>query len=474
MKRRQMAETLLSALFFFSACSGLFVVHTAFANEADEEVLYLADVRFENLDSDFLNEKKARKTVRLTPGQRLSPEIGNQAAWRLMEAYRIRYHYQPVVRWSAVSADRAGFADLVFSVEAGPRGKVATVYFSGNKALRSSVLRAGLGVLPQTGFWARTLGRDVFRIETLEQDRKTILRTYQEQGFTRAEVGAPVIHPAGPGRLRIEWPIRMEGPQFRVGKLDIQSDIPFPRARGLSALSLRLGARFDILRMEESAASLTGLLRENGYPFAEVKAQAELDDARGLAYIVWAIQAGQPATVRSVLIRGNTRTSDLVLRREIELKAGDCYRESAAAASRANLLALGLFEEVRVAAVGQKEAAACEIEVDVKERPTGTVQIGLQYDSEERGAIVLELRERNFSFRPPYRGDGIDLFFSSQWGETRSRVSLNGTLPRLGYSPYLLNSGIHFDDAEYEENYSQRSYGLTVRTGRAVGRHDRI
>src|SRR5262249_52063298 len=138
------------------------------------------------------------------------------------------------------------------------------------------------------------------------------------------------------------------------------------------------------------------LYKDQGYAFVNVVPDIQPDKGSRTANVTYAIEKGQKVRIGRIDITGNDPTFDKVVRREIQINEGEVYRGSLIDASRARLLRTGFFEDVTISTPKGDGADVLDMDVNVKERPTGTFSLGLGYSNLESLVLTFNVQKNNF------------------------------------------------------------------------------
>jgi outer membrane protein insertion porin family len=416
---------------------------------------------------------RALKFVDPKLGKPLAPEAAQKASERLRDACRRRYYPLAKVEWRVVPTAGRG-QDLVFKVDAGPRGRLREIRFTGQRVFSAHDLAETLAVRPRRGFWNRWLARDVLIIDELVADQKALLQRYHQDGYATAEIGGAQLEwvRAIEG-FRLTWPILNEGPVCHVGYIRLDADaLPSPAVlKGI--LGLNAGEPFVRARVQAAIQRFESYYRSRGYAFASVQIQ---EDWVGDGTQVDLLVIGRPGVkprLRSVRIRGNDVTEDRIVRREISLQPGDLFDDAALQDAQDELALLPLFSAVHMDYVGVSGLSEFDLIVDVKERKTGRFEVGVLYGEAEGAAFQMNVLEDNLSLRPPFRGEALRGNVGLTAGSEIVRVATGVRNPRVRDSHWSLDAEVSYEDSQcISDYYDQRTMGGHLLASHPLGRHN--
>ncbi len=203
------------------------------------------------------------------------------------------------------------------------------------------------------------------------------------------------------------------------------------------------------------------LYRDAGYANVEADPDTELDPVHHEVDIVVPIRRGPLVRVERIEIKGNTKTRDKVLRREMEIEEGQLFSESALEQSKKRIVALGYFERVDVSTEQGSTPDKIIVNFEIAERPTGTFQVGAGFSSVENFIATAQVQQANLF------GNGQSLALQAQVSGLRQLVSIRF------FEPYFLNSDWNmnaelFDQLYVFPDFARRSVGGSLTYGYAL------
>ncbi|HEX2095383.1 MAG TPA: outer membrane protein assembly factor BamA [Longimicrobiaceae bacterium] len=291
----------------------------------------------------------------------------------------------------------AGAFRLTFNVREGNRLAIADIEFQGNQAFPDEALRDAMKTKEEGFFWFRS-GR--FDRETFRTDlRERLPEFYGERGYIDFAVLSDtlVVDPqTGKARLVVNV---SEGPQYRLGEFRIEGNSRFPTEQiqrlytieRRSVLGLPFGGGgersrgevFNRAALDDATAELRRLYNNEGYLYAQVepilrRVPSTAANEPATVNVTWAISERQPFYIRRVVIEGNTRTHESVIRERLLVLPGDVYNEERLIASYTSIGALGFFETPLPTPdiLPNTEAGEVDIVFRVKEKQTGNINFG--------------------------------------------------------------------------------------------------
>jgi outer membrane protein insertion porin family len=284
--------------------------------------------------------------------------------------------------------------DVWFRVHENAKVEVRRVNFVGNHAIGDGELREVilthegnvLSIMTQAG----TYREDVF-----QRDLLLLQAHYWDRGYVQVKVGTPLIE-LSPDKQSMYITISIEeGPQYRLGKIDIRGDLLESKEFFLKRVSVKPGEIFNRSKLSEDLQKLTDLYKDRGYAYVNASPATPVDEKTRTVDVTFEIQKGELVTFDRINIRGNSKTRDKVIRRELRIIEGDSYSQSLLDYSKRRVNALGFFEKVDVSTKRGSSDNQMDVNVEVAERPTGTFQIGAGFSSVENFIAQAQISQNN-------------------------------------------------------------------------------
>jgi outer membrane protein insertion porin family len=311
---------------------------------------------------------------------------------------------------------------------------VRRVTFIGNHSIPDEELR-DLMVTGSGGFLGFG-GGGPFRQDAFERDVLVINSHYYDKGFLSVAVAAPRVM-LTPDRSGIEVVLSIEeGPRYRVRRLQVMEvdadgrevDPIGGRRKLREMVRARPGEYFNRAELVKDLATIQTMYRDEGYANVEAPPQIQQFPDRKLADVMIRIRRGDPVRFGRISIKGNTKTRDKVIRREMEIAEGELFSETGLARSRRRITALGYFERVDISTETADDPSKINVNLEVTEKPTGTFQIGAGFSSIESFIATAQVQQANLF------GRGQSLALMAQLSGLRQLIDIRF------FEPYLLDS----------------------------------
>ncbi len=421
------------------------------------------------------SSSKARDELGLRVGEYADAADLDLAARRLRDAYKEKHYYKPEIEYVLDPDETTGRADVTFDVDEGPRGSVHRIHFEGNE----DVERRRLRKLMEQGTWnilSFISQSGLYQPEVLERDLYRIRQYYLSRGYLDVEVRDPEVEPYKNGkRLRITIPIE-EGDVYDISRVSVQGVDTFEPSAVSNLVELKRGEVASLDAIRNAASSIRDYYNRRGYIDTVVRPDLKADLESRSVEVAFDVREGEKAFIRDVLIEGNTRTKDEVIRRELVVYPGELYDETRIRTSEARVRNLRYFEYVRTAPRATPEPDEYDVVFEVQEKKTGQFIVGLGFSSVDDLIGFAEVQQGNFNlFGPPFTGGGQKLKLRLQVGTERRDVEVSFTEPWFLNRRLSLSLDLFQHDRRFlSDDYSQRNTGGRIGVGKAVGRFNRL
>ena len=282
---------------------------------------------------------------------------------------------------------------VVFNIVENDKTYVKKIGFQGNRTFSDKTLR-NIMKTTEWGIFHFFTDSGVLKKDQLKQDIGKLNAFYLNNGFINAQVGeAEITHDKKGIYLKI--PVS-EGRQFKVGKVQITGDtLKVPHEDLMKNLNIMKQEYFSREAMIKDIDYLVQMCNDEGFAYADVLFQTAPQEKSQTVDVSYQIKKGHEVYFNRVLITGNTKTRDKVIRRQLSVVEGDLYSKRALKRSYNALSGLRYFEEVDF----QTEKAAAENQTDVrtrvKEKQTGIFSVGAGYSAIDNAVVTASISQQN-------------------------------------------------------------------------------
>ena len=448
---------------------GLKVVVTVMERPIIEKISFQG-IRRLKLTEDKLKESLKSKETQYLDYPNLSEDI--QA---LKKLYEKTGYSQVQIDYQVEMNKETGKAKIQFNVAEGRKIRIKNIFVEGNKAFSD---RRILRLMKTKRTW--TFNPGILKEEVLKEDIERINSFYRKAGFTDVAVDYQVkTHAKKPFLLYITIKIQ-EGKKYLVGTLSIQGNKDILKKDILAKLKECVpGKVFNQESLKQDIANIQGLYFDRGYIFAQVQEATSLNPYTGRIDIVYNIAESEIAYVDKIKIKGNVKTKDVAIRRELRIKPGDRFDGEKLRRTKERLQNLGFFEEVSYDTEDTVTSNRKDLVVEVKETKTGTFSFGGGYSSIDEFVGFVEIEQKNFDWRnfPYFTGDGQNLKLRASIGTVSDSFGLSFTEPwvfdypvAFGFDAYKRS---HQRESDIGYGYDEDVTGGDLRLGREISEYVR-
>jgi outer membrane protein insertion porin family len=355
-------------------------------------------------------------------------------------------------------------ADVDFIVEEGEKVFVKAISFEGNKAYDSKKLK-NLMKTKEKGFFSWFTSSGDLDHEVLDQDVSMIAAYYHNHGYIEAKVAEPKLTYEGE-EILINIKID-EGSRFEVGNVDIDGDLIQPKSEMLKRMKIARGEVYNRELIREDILALQDGYSDAGYAYAAISPRIDQDTEKLTANVTYLIDKGPPVYFEKIIINGNTKTRDKVIRRELQVYEQELFSGRRLKRGVRNLYRLDFFEDIRANTAKGTADDKMTLKIDVTEKPTGAFSFGAGYSSEDDLFGVISVSQKNLFGRAQV------LNVRAQLGGTASRYTLSFTEPWLFDIPLSAGFDVYNSIQDYD-TYDKDSIGGTIRFSYPVFDYTRV
>jgi outer membrane protein insertion porin family len=405
-----------------------------------------------------IKEDKIRDEVTVRPRGIFTRAKVQQDVGRIVELYRRSGRISANVTPQIVELPQKR-VDLIFKIDEGPKSGVLNVNFLGNHAFSDDDLRSQ--VVTEQSHWYKFFSSNAnYDPDRLEYDKEQLRKYYRNRGYYDFRVVSAVAELAPDKNGFVITYTLDEGPKYRFGKIDVQTELQKLDKNILQALvPIHQGDLYEDQKIETSTDALTFAAGAAGFAFVDVRPRYTANKDKGTVDVTFDVKEGPRVYVDRIDIVGNTRTLDYVIRREMNVAEGDAYNRVLVDRSKSQIRALGYFKDVDITETPGTAPDRTGLQVKVQEQPTGELSFSAGYSSIDQLVVDLGVTERNF------RGRGEDVRARISVGSLRQEVDLSFTEPHwlgrdlsAGYDAYYYR----YDLTDYSA-YKTTTLGTGVR-----------
>lgn len=438
----------------------------------------LADIRFEGHDRFSL--RRLQKKVTSQVGQPLDEAQLFADARAIQESYEKRGFHGTTVTNVVNIDENAGRGTVTFEIVEAPRIRIKNVEFVDAQAFSQRKLRKSLKTRRWNWLsWLTGTGR--LKQEEFEEDRGRLAAFYQSEGYIDFEVKDIRRVPVDDRRIILQWFVS-EGQQYHVGSIAFEGNRLFTTNEIIGSMRRRVGTRVqpgmnlspgDVFRPElhgKDIELIEDFYGSRGYidvTFPATLRALKIPNVQSNTIdLLYRITEGDRSYIEQIEIKGNSKTRDRVIRRELAVAPGEIFNMVRVKVSTNRLYGLQYFEKVDARAEETDVPNRRNLVINVSEKNTGNFTLGAGFSSVDSLVGFVEVSQGNFDlFRPPhFVGGGQKIRLRLQLGTERQDYLLSFVEPWFLGRRLALEVDLYHRDLDYVSDIYDE-----VRTGARVG-----
>jgi len=291
-----------------------------------------------------------------------------------------------------------------------------------------------------------------------QNDLAQIIGKYYDNGFINADILDHKVFLSSDKRWFYITIYLKEGERFRFGQVDLTGDIIGLKRDLLKKFKVKKGDIFSRATLTRDIEGLKDFYGDKGYAYVEVKPSTKIHTEARIVDLTFDIKKNDIVHIDKINITGNTKTRDKVIRRELYIDEKDLYSATGLKKSNSALKRLGFFDDVDIEKVRGKSSDKIDIDVKVKERPTGAISAGIGYSSVDSIIGTASISQSNLF------GTGIKLNLSGTISASSTRFVLGLTEPYLFDKPISAGIDLYNTDQQFQ-SFNTRKKGFDTRMG---------
>ena len=377
---------------------------------------------------------KIREEITLFSGKTITENLVFATQNQIKGYFREKGHYSVEVDIQRQVDTLMNNSEIfVIDVQKNPKVKIGKLTFAGNETVKTWRLRMAMKDTKQKAFW-RFFKRSKYSETAYKRDKMAMLQKFGAKGLRDAEVSFDTVYLANRKNLQININID-EGEKYYFGDIEWIGNSKFRSSFLDTVIGLKRGDLYNKelldtrLFMSQDGRDVSSMYMDRGYLFFQVIPVETSVENNHINYQMRIIE-GKEARIKRIIIKGNTKTNDHVIRREIRTKPGDLFNRNDIIRTQRELAQLGYFDEqgFQINPIPNPQDGTVDIEYVVVEKSSDQIELSGGYGGtgvNGRGSIIgtLGLTFNNFSLKnilkpgawsPLPGGDGQKLSIRAQ------------------------------------------------------------
>ncbi len=405
----------------------------------------------DEIDEDTVQEKLAISARRFLDRKKLSAGVEE-----VKKYYQSQGFYETNVEYE-IEKIGGNQVDVVFQIEEGIEKVIRRVRVEGNDYFDEDDLLDAIETSRYKWWVSWASGSGVVNEEQLAADVQRLMTEYLTNGFVDANIAEPVISEVEDG-LEVTFKIS-EGEQFQFGDISARGDL-FESSvdqtlEGVAAVS---GETFNVELLRQDTFTISGKYTDIGYAFVNVDPVTNVNRAEKKVRVDYTIDKGKLITIDRIIISGNQKTRDNVIRRSMKINEQELFSSSKIERSQQLLQRLGYFDEVTITPEPSFREDEVNLNVAVREGQTGTFTAGVGVSSGDGFIVSGRISENNLF------GTGNSLALDLNTGSRRENYVLSFSNPRYEDTNWSLGMDLLSVEREFDD-FDRDQAGGTITVG---------
>ncbi|MFT3917253.1 MAG: outer membrane protein assembly factor BamA [Anaeromyxobacteraceae bacterium] len=414
----------------------------------------IAEVKHEG--NDELTNDDLKDTIELKPFDLLDLARVQKDVKKIQEKYVEKGYYLAEVGYRIVPKPE-NQVDVVYTIDEKAKVLVKDVRFVGNDHISDEDILQYMQTRPGNYFSGLT-SMGTFKEDAFEHDLQAVSAVYLDRGYVLVKVGKPTVSLSADRKwIYITIPIE-EGEPYTIGNVKFSGQLLDMGAVLPRVVRSKAGDGFVRSRVGQDLFAVTDVYKDLGYAYANVTPITNTDAAKRTIDIDYNVQPGVRVKFERIDVIGNEKTRDKVIRREMRVYEGELYSGTGIKVSKQRVTALGYFETVEITTKPGSADDKIVAVVEVKERATGTFQVGAGFSSYENFVLTGQISQQNFF------GWGQTLSLQVQWSSVRQLGQIQFIEPYFLDTKWTFAFDIYATEGVYT-NFTRRTVGGSLTWG---------
>ncbi|PIU42272.1 MAG: outer membrane protein assembly factor BamA [Candidatus Omnitrophica bacterium CG07_land_8_20_14_0_80_42_15] len=401
----------------------------------------------------FVRTANLQKLMKIKEGELLNYTQLNEDMQEMKKFYEKKGFPATDIKYETAVDEKTNETKLVINIEEKAKLRIKDIKVEGNKAFPTKRLLNTISTKKGNLFRSGYLKEEEF-----EEDIKKIKDLYNNSGYLDAEI-TPERSYSDDGKFLFITIKINEGKKYLVGSVSMKGNMLFPEQEIREKLGMVKDSPFSHQGLRNDIFGIQQYYYHKGYMFAQIDAETIFNESTGMVDIVYKIVENELTYVDKIKIKGNTKTKDVVIRRELRVYPGERFDGDKIRRSKERLYNLGFFEEVNFDTEPSEQPNKQNLLVEVKEAKTGEFSFGAGYSSIDQVIGFVEIVQKNFDLMnvPDFTGDGQRLRMKAQLGTVRRDYEIGWLEPWIFDYPLAFGTDVY---QRTHQRTSKSGYGF--------------
>jgi outer membrane protein insertion porin family len=388
----------------------------------------------------------------------------------ITKSYEDKGYYLAKVTYEVVQLDskKPDEVTLRYKVNDFDKVQIKKITFLNNRAFSDAQLKNILGETREGGAFSFMSNSGNFKESAFKNDLQRLVYWYLDNGYVKFKYESPVVSISDDKKWLYITIYVDEGEKYNTGNIDFSGELLFGREELGVDVGMKEGVPFSISKRNADIQKLQEKYQDLGYAFVNVIPKMDIKDDSKTVDIDYHFEKGTLAYFGEINVIGNTKTHDKVIRRELKIKEGELYNGTRFRISKENVERLGFFQPGEVlfnTSTPKEHNDIVNIDIQVKERPTGTITLGAGYGSAKGLFFQTQISESNFLGR----GQTVSLSMNITKANTDKSINLGFSDPYIFDTNFSGGADLYYVTFFIPDKYTTRKFGGDVRLGHPIG-----
>lgn len=353
---------------------------------------------------------------------------------------------------------------LTFKIKEYDKVKVKKISFLGNRAFSDNQLK-GIMETKEESLFSFINDSGNFKEFNFHTDLERIKYFYKSKGYLQVNSGTPQITVSEDKKWVFITVKVNEGPQFELNNIFFEGDLLFSISDLTKSINMKEGDTYSEVTLRKDIQKLTEKYQDEGYAFANVIRTLNIVPGESKVDLEFSFEKGKKAKFGRIIIKGNSKTRDKVIRRELNILEGQEFSGTKLRESKEKVNRLGFFEPNSVIfnTVPRKgKDDVLDVEVSVKERNTGQISLGAGYSTASGPFMQTSISQNNF------RGLGQTLSLNLSLASNNQTYNLGFSEPYLFDKEWTVGGDVFRTSNSASDSFNYKKQGFDLRAGRPL------
>lgn len=405
--------------------------------------------------------KKVRKEIKVHAGDFLNESLLNDDKHTIFQHYQMRGYPKPEISYTIEKTSDPRFVDVKFNIASGESTHISKITFLNGKDIDFDPIREKMFHKPW-GIFSFFTKKGNFVEDFLSIDQKTILQELRNQGYLDAKIVSTDFEKKEKGNELI-YTLDL-GEKYTIGDINVSGQSLYSKEKIEALLGLKKGEVFSPEKIQQAEENIRNFYGYHGYieTYADIEQIPEFQ-GKNVINLNIGVHESPASFINSIIIKGNYKTKNKVILRELAVAPGDKFNSVKVHNSEARLKNTGFFSKVSVSSYPSAKQHFQDIVVDVEEQNTGKFAVGVKANAKNSQTLFAEIAQSNFDWgsKTHYAGGGQKARLKAELGTRESGALLSFEDPWLFDRELTFGVDIFGNQSKYrkkDDNYSGPSF----------------